>query len=180
MISEVSRRYAQALYDLTKTNGSTDRVFSQLRVLSEVYNKDAEVRDFLLNPIVGPEAKTKVLHAALNGKVTEELLNVLLLMADKVRLEFFPQVVLAFEEINDAAHGVTRGVVKSAAPVTPDERKRIEETVNKVTGKKVILTFQEDPSLLGGLVAQVGGWTFDDSLKSHLNKISEELNRRAN
>jgi F-type H+-transporting ATPase subunit delta len=46
--------------------------------------------------------------------------------------------------------------------------------------KKIILTYKEDPTLLGGVVAQVGGWTFDDSIETHLIKMNEELNRRAN
>ena len=180
MISEVSRRYAQALYGLAKSKNVADLVFDELRVLGQVYDQDQEIRDFLLSPLVAPEQKIKVLQGALGGKISEELLNTLKLMAEKHRLEVFSQVVSAYEAIIDDAHGVTRGVVRSAAPVTPEERKRIEQTVNKVTKKKVILKFEEDPSLLGGMITQVGGWIFDDSLKSHLHKLSEELNRRAN
>ncbi|MFZ4405339.1 MAG: F0F1 ATP synthase subunit delta, partial [Pseudobdellovibrionaceae bacterium] len=47
--------------------------------------------------------------------------------------------------------------------------------LSKKLNKKIILTSQKDPSLLGGLVAQVGGWTFDDSLKAHLSKLEEIL-----
>ena len=32
---------------------------------------------------------------------------------------------------------------------------------------------------MGGMVAQVGGFTFDDSLETHLTRMSEELNRRS-
>ena len=59
------------------------------------------------------------------------------------------------------------------------DRKRIEETVSAVTKKKVILNFTVDPKLLGGMTAQVGGWTFDDSLETHLTRLSEDLNRRS-
>jgi F-type H+-transporting ATPase subunit delta len=87
-------------------------------------------------------------------------------------------MVSAFETISDEDHGVTRGNVRSAATLSPESRQQIEDTVTKVTKKKVILNFTEDPKLLGGMVAQVGGWTFDDSLETHLTRMSEDLNRR--
>ena len=180
MISEVSQRYARALYEVTKEKGTADKVFGELRVLAQVYNESKEIQDFMLSPLISPEQKIKALEGALKSKISDELLSTLKVMAEKNRLSLFADVSLAFESITDDAHGVTRGVVRSATPVSTEERKRIEETVNKVTKKKVILTYEEDPTLLGGMVTQVGGWTFDDSLKSHLTKLSDELNRRAN
>jgi F-type H+-transporting ATPase subunit delta len=180
MISEVSRRYARALYEVALSHKSQDRVFAELRVIGQVYDADAEISGFMTNPLIAPEQKAKALEGALKSKISEELMSTLLVMAQKNRLGQFHEMVQAFEEISDEAHGVTRGVVRSATPITAEEQKRIEETVNKVTKKKVILKFEEDPTILGGMVTQVGGWTFDDSLKSHLHKISDELNRRAN
>lgn len=177
MISEVSRRYAGALYEIARSKNTADKVFGELRVLGDVVNADRDIREFLLSPLVSPENKIKALSGALNGKISEELMNTIRLMAEKNRLATFEDLVSAFESISDEAHGVTRGTVKSAAALSPEEKKRIEETVNKVTKKKVILKFEEDPSLLGGMVAQVGGWTFDDSLQSHLTKLTDVLNR---
>jgi F-type H+-transporting ATPase subunit delta len=51
--------------------------------------------------------------------------------------------------------------------------------VAQVTGKKVILEYKEDASLLGGLIAEVGSLTFDDSLETQLRTMNEELKRRA-
>src|SRR4029077_20300117 len=95
----------------------------------------------------------------------------------KNRLGIFSEIVTAFEHITDEAHGVTRGTVRSATVLAPEERKRIETLVGRATKKQVILTYKEDPSLLGGLVAEVGSFTFDDSLHAHLKRINEQLNR---
>jgi len=180
MINEVSRRYARALYDLAQSHKTTDKVFGELRAFAEASKSNAEIREFIESPIVSPDQKIKALEGGLKTKISEELMSTMKVMAEKNRLPLLPEVAQAFEAINDEAHGVTRGVVRSATPISNEERKRIEETVNKVTKKKVILTYEEDANLLGGMVAQVGGWTFDDSLKSHLAKLSEELNRRPN
>ena len=180
MISEVSRRYAKAIFELTRGNGIQERVFNELRSLKQVYNNDLTVSEFLGSPMISPTSKLAVLQGALSGKITNEVLNLLKLLAEKNRLEVLPEIVDAYEEIADSVHGVTRGKVVSAAPLSTEERSKIEETVTRVTKKKVILNFEEDKNLMGGMVAQVGGWTFDDSLKAHLVRINEELNRRTN
>src|SRR5262249_48841149 len=97
----------------------------------------------------------------------------------KNRLGVFKDIVGAYEQIADEAHGVMRGTVRSATVLAPEERKRIETLVSRATAKQVILTYKEDPSLLGGLVAEVGSYTFDDSLLSHLKRINEQLTRSA-
>jgi F-type H+-transporting ATPase subunit delta len=50
----------------------------------------------------------------------------------------------------------------------------------KILNKKIVLTYTEDPGLLGGMVAQVGGWNFDETIEKHLKRMSDELNRRVN
>lgn len=177
MISEVARRYARALYEISKSAKNQDRVFSEIRTLKQVIESDAAIQEFVTSPLVAPTSKMEALKGALSGKCSEEVVNTLLLLAENARLEVFPELVAAFEEISDEDHGVTRGTVRSASPLSAEARKQIEETVTKVTKNKVILNFTEDPKLLGGMVAQVGGWTFDDSLETHLTRMSEELNR---
>ena len=179
-VSEAARRYAQALYDLAKNNSKADRIFLELRVLKQVFESDKAIHEFLLSPLVAPDLKLKVLHNTFAGKTSDELTNILMLLAEKNRLPLFLEIATAFEDISDEDHGVTRGTVRSATALLPAARKQIEEIVNQVTKKKVILNFTEDSKLLGGMVAQVGGWTFDDSLESHLTRMGEELNRRAN
>ena len=177
MISEVTRRYARALHELAKANKTADQVFSELRVLKDIFSKDKAIHDFIQSPLVPPDQKIAALKAALAGKISQEVTNTLALLADNGRMDIFSQVVEAFEVISDEDHGVSRGVVKSATALSAGARKRIEDTVEKVTQKKVILNYEEDPTLLGGMVAQVGGWTFDDSLETQLMKMSESLNR---
>lgn len=178
--SEVSKRYARALYELAKSNNKGDQVFAELRTLQAAFTSDRSIAELMESPLVTPEQRKLALTASTAGKVSEELFNTLMLLAEKNRLYIFSDLVLSYQEISDEDQGLTRGWVKSASPLAPGAKKRIEDTIAKATGKKVILSFSEDPKLLGGTMAQVGGWTFDDSLESHLTRMSEDLNRRAN
>ena len=177
--SEVAQRYAKALFLLAKENGSTDETHDQLKFLSEAIEKDSEILEFLTSPLVSKDKKEKVFTDGLNGQFSGETKSFLLLLAQKGRVQLIPEIVLAFQTLIDESNEVTRGTVRSAAPLANTELEKIKETVSKITNKKVILTYKEDKSLIGGLVAEVGGFTFDDSLTSHMTRLNEELNRRA-
>ena len=177
--SELAKRYAKALYELADENKSLDAVFSQLRTLSDTFAKDAAISEFLTSPLVKADERAAALTAAFNGKgLSTEVVDVLLLLAKNDRFALFGELVTAFEQQADAANNVCRGVVRSATVLGQAERQRVEDTVEDVLKKKVIMTYKVDPTVIGGLVAQVGSYTFDDSIDSHLKRMNEELKRR--
>ena len=176
----LATRYARAVYSMAKETNEQDQVFEQMRILAEGFELDHEVREFMRSPLVRPADKVKAIEQVVSKLgVSDVLKKFVLLLAKKNRLGIFTEVLAAYQTIADDAHGVTRGQVRSAAVLGPEDRKRIEELVSKATKKQVILTYKEDPALLGGLVAEVGSFTFDDSLVSHLKRINEQLTRSA-
>lgn len=179
MINELALRYGQALFELASENKSTEKTLEELRVLSEALEKNPEIIAFFDSQLISLEDRSQVFNKALGTKLSNITTQFMQKLIENGRLGLFSGMVQAFEQNMDEVHGALRGTVKSATALSQEERKKIEEQISKTTGKKVILQFEENPSLVGGMVAQVGGWTFDDSLKSHLLRMSDELNRRA-
>ncbi len=178
--SELANRYAKALFELTAQGEKGDKVLDELRALEQIFGRDEQIREFLASPVVKVEDKLAALKAAMTGKgLSEEVESFVALLAQKNRLGIFPQIVEAMKAQSDVAHGVTRGAVRSAVVLPPNERKQIEDIVSKYTSKQVILTYKEDPSVIGGLIAEVGSYTFDDTLTSHLRRLKDEMTRRA-
>ncbi len=180
-IREVSKRYAKALLALTQQKGAQAKTLVELKAVAEAFSGDATVKAYFENPTVASEQKVATIKAALGGKtLSEDVVNTLQLLAEKGRLDSLTEMVEAFSQALDEEQGVTRGTVRSAKLLSQEAQKDLETKIQKVLNKKIILTYQEDPKLLGGVIAQVGGWTFDDSIETHLKKLNEELNRRAN
>lgn len=180
-VSEVSKRYAKALLAVTKQKGAHSKALAELQALSQALFSEAVVKAYFANPMISPDKKIASIKEAFAGKgVSEEIMNTIILLGEKNRLNILDQVALAFQELIDAEEGLTRGVIRSAQPLSPEAQKEIETKIKGVLKKNIILTFEQDSKLLGGVVANVGGWTFDDSIDSHLKKLNEELNRRAN
>lgn len=179
-VSEVSKRYAKALLAVTKQKGIHTKALAEVNVLASAFS-DSAVKNYFSNPMISTETKITSAKAALSGQgVSDEVMNTVLVLGEKGRLDIIPDVALALRDLIDAEEGLTRGVVRSAQPLSEDAQKAIEDKISKILNKKIVLTYEQAPQLLGGVVAQVGGWTFDDSIDTHLKKLNEELNRRAN
>lgn len=178
-ISELARRYAKAVFELALDNRTQDKLIDELRGLEQLFSKDPETIEFLANPVVPRATRLSVVEKALSNKdLSKEAVDLVMLLVRKDRFRSFSEIVLAYEAAVDAANNVCRGTVRSALTLGPEERQRIEATVEKAINKKVIMTYKVDPSVIGGLVAQVGSYTFDDSISSHLRRMNEELKRR--
>ena len=56
-------------------------------------------------------------------------------------------------------------------------RKTVKAALEESTGKSVEIDFQVDPSLIGGMVAQVGDISYDASVRARLEDIQSSLVR---
>lgn len=177
--SEIASRYARALFEIAHEESNQENTYSELSALADILKNDSQIAEYLTSPMVKTTDKEAAINTALAGsKISDSTKNFLLLLARKDRVGLVPEIVAAFQSRADAEHGVTRGDVRSAGTLGSGEREQLEKTVEKFTGKKVILSYKEDPTLIGGVVAKVGSFTFNDSLTSHLTRLKEDINRR--
>jgi F-type H+-transporting ATPase subunit delta len=176
---EVAHRYAKALYTLSVESEKLDVVLNELREFSSAVQKDADLKYFFTAPVVKAEEQKTVLVKLFEKKAfADEVKSLLSLLAEKRRLNLLPQISEALQSVVDASRGVTRGQVSSATTLFPEERQKLEATISKYTGKKAVLEYHEDRTLLGGLVARVGSYTFDDSLETQLRTMNDALTKR--
>lgn len=176
----IAQKYAKALHGLVHQKGNDKTAQTQLVTLAAAVASDAKVQEYFASPLVPPDQKKNALKASLEGKgLLEEISNLLIVMADRNRLGLIGEVSHAYQELLDAEQGLIRGTVKSSRPLTAEAIAEIEGKISTAMKRKVALSFQEDPSVMGGVVAEVGGWTFDDSIQTHLHKLNDLLNRSA-
>jgi F-type H+-transporting ATPase subunit delta len=177
--SRIASRYAKAVYELAVDNRTQEKVFDDLRMLEAAVAKDHDIHEFLVSPMITTEDRVTVLTKTLENKgLSKEVFDLVILLARKDRLALLHDIVHAYEQQSDSANGVGRGVVRSATVLGQADRTRVEETVERVLKKKAILSYKVDPTVIGGLVAQVGSYTFDDSISAHLQRMNDELKRR--
>jgi F-type H+-transporting ATPase subunit delta len=101
--------------------------------------------------------------------------GLLRLLLEKRRMRYLQSIVSVYHEMADEAMGRVRANVYAAIEPTSEEKKKIQERLARVTGKEVILETIQDTSLIGGMVAKIGGLVLDGSLRTQLARIRENL-----
>ncbi len=179
---EASQRYARALYNIAAETKQVELVLNEVREFNLSLTKETDTGAFFTGPSSSSENQKKVLTSLFEKKkFSDAVRGFLMLLAEKRRFSLLPGIVSSLEAAVDASSGISRGNVDSATTLFPDERQKLEATISRYTGKKAVLEYREDKNLLGGLVAQVGSFRFDDSLETQLRLMKDALkNRRAN
>lgn len=177
-IGIVGRRYASALLALTGSAGNTDKVLQDLNDFAASWKDNRDLRSVFENPVVKSEARRTVLRelAAASG-MDSLLLNTLLLLSDRGRLNYVTDLAEAFQAAAETRSGKVRAEVISAAELPEAYFTELQKTLERVTGKQVSVAHRVDPSLLGGVVTRVGDQVFDGSLKNRLQELTHELSR---
>ena len=118
--------------------------------------------------------------AALAGalRLPDEVKNLLLLLADRGRLGYAAAIADRFRDLADAKLGRVRARVTSAVPLSAAEAGRIAERLAGITKGQVLLETAVDPSLLGGVVAQVGSTVYDGSVRSQLEELRRAMKQQ--
>lgn len=170
------RRYAAALADVALEHKQSEAVARGLAAVSDLYKSSADLRNFLASPAVDATAKrglVEKLSAPL--ALRPELRNFLHLLVDNRRTQLLEEISAAFRSEVTSRLGIAQASVTSARELSAGEKKQLNETLEKLTGKKVEAAYALDASLLGGAVVQIGSTVYDGSVRSQLNRLREQL-----
>ena len=174
----IARRYAKALVQLAAEEGAVEKFHGELARIEAVFSTNPELGSLLSNPAYGIEAKLETLKEvsdklALSGTIC----NFLLLVQERNRMSCLPAIVANYSVLADELSGVVRPVISSALPLGDAQIAEIKAALEKSTGKKVILTVEIDPSLIGGVVTKIGDKVLDGSVKTQLARIEDILQK---
>ncbi len=166
-----AKRYAKALFELgagklEKWNGDLARVESAVA--------DPEVAAFLGAPRVSLKDKVGLLSRTL-ADVSPEVLNLTYLLIKEGEVNKLGAVAQGFQKLVDEAAGIERGTVTTAVPLSEAEVQDIGRRVGAAIKKKVVLSGQTNPALLGGFQARVAGKLLDGSTSTALSALKNKL-----
>jgi F-type H+-transporting ATPase subunit delta len=172
----LARRYARALLELARGEGTLDATGQELAAAAAAF-EDPRLRAVVLNPAIDAGARRRVVAGvigALGG--TPSVTNLVKLLADRDRLSILSQVAQAYDELVDAEIGRTRVLITSAAPLGAGEKTEVTELAKRLAGaNEVVVTTAVDADILGGVVLDIHGTVWDGSLRTQLARISKDM-----
>jgi F-type H+-transporting ATPase subunit delta len=172
----VARRYAKALLTLGKEDGNYKEYGEGLSGFAHLLEREPELRDALLNPIHSREDRRKLLLRMIELlQLSPIVSNLLQLLLDKHRLNVVDGVAQAYQQMVDEVENVSRARVKAAISLDDATQERLRKTLEKMTDSTVVMEVEEDPSIIGGIVAKVGDLVLDGSVRTQINSLRESL-----
>lgn len=168
------RKHARALLDVTESKGLSAKVDEDLASVSAIYGENPQLRRVLVHPAI-PVEKRKAIARAVFTKANPVLLRLLDILIEHEFVHALPAIAEAFHELWNARRGVTSAEAVSATVLAASEQKALEAALAKTAGETVELKTKTDPSLLGGLLVRMGGFTYDGTVRFRLKALREAL-----
>ncbi|MEA2609170.1 MAG: F-type H+-transporting ATPase subunit delta [Chloroflexota bacterium] len=169
-----ARRYAEAAFEVATRDKTVERWRSELETAAAIVANE-KVGHALANPSVPLEDRTATAEKTFSKIVSRPVLNLIGLMLRRGRIEELPRLAAEFRRLDNVQQGITLATVTSASPLSKDEIAAVAKRMEAITGGRVELEVQVDPSLLGGLVVRVGDRLIDGSVRSRLERLRNQL-----
>jgi len=175
----VAKRYAKALFQAAQDKGLVAETESQLKLIVDVVESDAQLRAFLTAPNITLSTKKQTLLQAFGTEVSPVVLNTVFLLIERGREGELAAVLAAYLQVAGDALGRSDARVTSSAPLSDEEIAKLAEKFGALLGKKIRVTNTVDPELLGGVTVRIGDTLYDGSLKGKLERLNKTLQSAA-
>jgi F-type H+-transporting ATPase subunit delta len=176
LISNISKRYARAFFEIASGEKQLERYYNEINQVVLIIAQNKALGEFLANPVFEQESKKNVIENIIGKlKLAGMTTNFLKLLVDKKRIDVLPDIVFFYRQLMDESLKKVRVNLKTAFPLSKNIQDYIASSLEKVTGRKVEISVEKDPGLLGGIVIGVGDTLYDGSIKNQLNNMRNLL-----
>ena len=171
----MARRYAAALYAQAKKADKVVPVGEELALISGAIARTGFLRALLNQPTVTDARKKAALKSAIGATYSPLSLGLLYPLIDKRRIDLLPAVEEEFARLVLEYRNIAHATATSAVPLTPDQVRALERSLETRTGKDIELEMAVDPSLIGGILVRIGDTVLDGTVKGNLERLREQF-----
>ncbi len=172
----VARKYARALLALGKEEGKLEGLGGELHNFKDLIRENKELRGVLTSPFYPAETRKGMIRAIASSlslsKTVQDFLNLLI---ERDRIDHFFEIVNYYDMLCDDYFKRIRATLVSSAELQEDLVNEIRDELQSTIGKEVILSVEQDPSLLGGVLTKIGNVVYDGSLKTQILRVRDNL-----
>jgi F-type H+-transporting ATPase subunit delta len=172
-MSDRSNLYADAMYLLMAAEASSNEVQDELFRFSRILESNDELRTTLEDRGIPVERRVQIVEDLLGGRASSLTTGLVSLVVLNGRVRELPSAVERLLELCAAGGDKTVAEVRSAVALTDDQKARLVAALKQRTGKDVDLVVIVDPSVIGGVVTQIGDTVIDGSVRQRLSQLRE-------
>lgn len=167
--------YAEALFAVAQAEGEAGEVEDELFRFARVLEGNDELRDKLTDPHIPVATRQQIIEDLLRDKAQPATVGLVSLLVGNGRTVDIPAIVNQMVSMSAHAANKELAEVRTAFPLTDDEQARLAAALGQATGKELDVRVIIDPSVKGGLVAQIGDTVIDGSVRRRLEQLRNVL-----
>ena len=172
---KVATRYAEALLIAARDAGQVGEIAESYAAVRKTTRDNRDLRTFLEAPQVLVEEKKQLLRSILSGRVEKLLVDFVMLLIDRGRIEYFGDIGELYAVLVEKEQGYERAVVTTAVELPPDLARQLQDRLESVTGAKIILKKKVDPAVIGGVCVTMGDKILDGTVRTNLDLLRKSL-----
>lgn len=168
----LARPYAKAIFELAKKENRFDK-WSEMLSLLCLMVEDKRVEKLLGDPTQNPQAISEFFLGIVADAIDEQGKNLLQTLAYRKRLMLLPDIKALYEIFQEEAQRVLTVNCTTAIPLTDLQQQQFIDVLNKRFERKVKMSCDVDPNLMGGFLLKAGDTVIDGSVRGQLMKLKE-------
>ena len=176
----IAKRYARALFALGQEQGAgaQKQYGEELARFAEAIEAAPLLDRVFRNPVIKIEDKKNVVRKVVQRlELSSMVTNFCLFLADKGRLGYFLPIQAYYNKLLDEQEGILRGSLITAIDLSREKQDQVRSGLEKQLNSNLVLDFETDQSILGGLLLRIGDKLYDASIKAQLEQVKENIKR---
>lgn len=172
---DVIKGYAEGLFRVVQAEGDIDRVEDELFRFGKTLETNNDLRQALGDQSLDRAQRVRILEELLADKFSAHTLGLLTFVVAQDRARQLPQILEQLSELAAEAKSSVVAEVRSAVPLSDEQRKHLAAALEKNLGKKVEIKVLVDPSVIGGIHTKIGDTVIDGSIRRRLEQLREQV-----
>lgn len=177
-MEEIAEVYSRSLYEVAIEHDVLDRVHDELGEFADALHDNRDLQVFLFSPYFSSQEKKDGI-AKLIDDADESFLRFLELLAERHRMPAVFRIRREFDALWREENKLLSVSVTSAIELDDELVKGIGERITEQTGRRVELSSEVDPDVIGGLVLKVGNMVLDASIRNRLDQLRKQVAQAA-
>jgi F-type H+-transporting ATPase subunit delta len=167
--------YAEAFFSILVAEGSMNEAQDELFRFSRIVEGNDDLYATLADSNLPVARRQQIVEELLGGRAFPATLGLVSLVVATGRVRDLPTIVDRLLKRTASLTNRSVAEVRTAVELTDEQRKRLTESLKKATGLDVDLVVTIDPTVIGGIVTQIGDTVIDGSVRHRLAQLKESF-----
>jgi F-type H+-transporting ATPase subunit delta len=175
-MEEIAAVYARSLFEVASEQDKLDLVRDQLGAFADALSETRDLQVFFFSPYFSTAEKEDGLDRVVSD-ADPVVLNFLKLLIEKHRMPVLFRIRANYDARWEEENRLLPVQITSAVELDQQTVSQLGDRIAEQTDRKVDISANVDPDILGGIVVRVGNSVLDASVRNRLEQLRRQVAR---